>query len=104
MKIMTNYTINMNYLNSSNTLIDIVNGTNTASGGIIGIGLMILLFVGLLAAFLSKNYNLGQSMIVTSFICIIVAALLFFINLLAWWIAVIFIVLLIISVVVEAFR
>jgi hypothetical protein len=99
-----NYTTNMSYLNSSNTLIDIVTGTNNASGGIIGIGIMVLLFIGLLSAFLSKNYDLGQSMIATSFICSIVAGLLFFINLLAWWIAVIFIVLLIIGVVVEAFR
>jgi hypothetical protein len=98
-----NYTTDMGFLNSSNTLLDIVQGVNTASGNLIGVALMILLFIGLLAAFLSKNYDFGQSLIITGFICTVISALLFFMNLLAWWLAVIFIVILIIGILVEAF-
>lgn len=98
-----NYTTDMSFLNSSNTLLDVVSGVNNASGNLIGIALMILLFVGLLAAFLSKNYDFGQSLAITSFICTIISAILFFMDLLAWWLAVIFIVLLIIGIIVEAF-
>jgi hypothetical protein len=98
-----NYTTDMSFLNSSNALLDIVSGVNTASGNLVGAALMILLFIGLLAGFLSKNYDFGQSLIISSFFCVIVSALLFFMDLLAWWIAVIFIVSLIIGIMVEAF-
>jgi Na+/melibiose symporter-like transporter len=99
-----NYTTDMSFLNSSNTLLDIMSGVNTASGNLIGVGLMSLVYIGLLVAFLSKNYDFGQSMIITGFISCVVSGLLFFMNLLAWWVAVIFIVLLIVGVLVESFR
>lgn len=98
-----NYTTDMSFLNSSNTLLDVVVGVNDASGNFVAIALMILIFVGLLAAFLSKNYDFGQSIVITSFICTVISALLFFMDLLAWWLAVLFIVILIIGIIVEAF-
>jgi hypothetical protein len=98
-----NYTYDMSFMNTSNNLQDIMIGVNTASGGIIGLGIMIVLFIGLMAAFMSKNIDFGRSMIITSFICTIVAGLLFFMNFLAWWSVAIFIIALIVSVIIEAF-
>ena len=97
---MTNY--NLSFMDTSNTLADLFAGVNNIGNGIIGIGILLLLWVILFAAF--KNYETVTAMLITSFIVTIVAGLLWFSSLLAWYVAVVPLMMLVASVIVSFFK
>jgi len=92
---------NMSFMNTSNNILDIVNGVNIASNGFVGLMFLVVLWIGLFAAF--KQFDTMKNMIVTSFIVIIVSSLMFFAGMIAWWIVMIFIIIFITSMMVNFF-
>jgi len=93
---------NMNFLGTSNNLMELVSGVNTATGGIIGLMFLAVLYLILIASF--RSYDTDRVFIISGFITSIVASLFFFAGMVAWWVVMVFIILLLISLIIHFFN
>jgi len=93
---------NLSFMDDSTNILDLTTGVNNASGGIIGLFIIGILYLGLMA-YLTRNNDFDNSMIASGFICSIISGLMFFIGLIAWWGVTIFLVLFIISIIKKQF-
>ena len=91
----------MSFLGTSNNLFDIVIGINTATGGIIGLMFLVVLYLILLASF--RSYDTDRVFMISGFITSIVASLFFFVGMIAWWVVMVFVIMLLISLLVYFF-
>lgn len=96
-------TYNMSFLETSNTLPQILSGVNTSMGAnIFPLLLLSALFLILMASF--RSYDVDKVFMISSFATAIVASLLLFMGLVAWWVVIIFIILFLISLLVHYFN
>ena len=92
----------LSFMDNSTTLLDVTVGVNTATGGVMGLFMIGILYIGLLA-YLTRNNSFDNSMVGAGFICSIISGLTFFIGLVAWWGVTIFLVLFILSIIKKQF-
>jgi len=92
-------------MDNSTNLLNIVQGVNTASNGLVGVLIISVLYLGILAL-TSKggNIRLNDSFIISGLICSIVGGLFFFIGLIAWQGLTLFIVLFFASILMKSFN
>ena len=94
---------NLSFMDNSTNVLDVVVGVNTATGSIIGLLMIGILYIALLT-YLNKNNGFDDSMIASSFICSIIGGLTFFMGLVAWWGVTLFLLLFIVSIIVKMFK
>lgn len=92
---------NMTFLNTSNTLLDVYQGVNTETTGLISIMFLVALYIILIAGF--TRYNNDKTFIISGFITSIVSILMFFLGVLVWWVVMLFIMLFLITLIVHFF-
>lgn len=93
---------NITWMESSNTLVDIFQGVNTASNGLVGGMILLLTFMISFAAF--KNYDTVADLVISSFITTIIGGLLWFIGFISFEFAVIPLILFVVSLIIDAFK
>jgi hypothetical protein len=92
---------NMSFLGTSNNIMELVSGVNVATGGIVGLMFLVVLYLVLIASF--RSYDTDRVFMISGFITSIVASLFFFAGMVAWWVVMLFVMLLLISLLVYFF-
>ena len=93
---------NMTFMNSSNTLLDIYQGVNVETTGLISILFLAALYIILIASI--SRYDNEKTFIISSFITSVVAILMFFLGVVVWWVVMLFIMLFLITLIVHFFN
>lgn len=86
----------LSFLDNVTSPVSVYDGVNTASGGIIGIFLLFLLYVGLFV--MLRNEDFPKRFLTTNVVVGILAALLWFAEFIAWQALIPIIVLLVVSI------
>lgn len=71
----------LSFTNSTNP-VDLAKGINTASGGVLGAGICLVLYFIIIKSSLDNNYDIGVSLLASSFILSIISGLLLGLGLL----------------------
>ena len=73
---------NMSFMDNQTSIINIVDGVNNASGSMIGIFLLMIVWIATLS--LAKTYDFVTRWLIANFMTLIIGVLLYFIGWVSW--------------------
>ena len=73
---------NLSFMDNQTSVLNIIDGVNTASGSMIGIFILLIVWIGILA--LAKDYDFIKRWIVANFLTTVIGILLYFIGWVSW--------------------